>query len=155
MGENGRMPSCPSCGAENLDTSRFCGACGIPLLAVSIGVNSGTVMVTSVGRDGDLTVIGDTVNVAARLEKAAAPGEVLVGRLTAELTGDRVVYRERQPVVLKGKRDPVEVREATSVRVSGASAARPDRPPLVGRDDELAFLRAQWRNTVRNGCASI
>ena len=35
MGENGRMPSCPSCGAENLDTSRFCGACGIPLLAVS------------------------------------------------------------------------------------------------------------------------
>jgi len=284
MGENGRMPSCPSCGAENLDTSRFCGACGIPLLAVScascgaanpaehrfcgqcgaalsaaaapaaeparpaaderklatvlfadvvgftsrsersdpeavartvdaafrrmaeevdehgglvdkytgdslmavfgvpqaheddaeravtaalsmrqlggdlavsIGVNSGPVMVTSVGRDGDLTVIGDTVNVAARLEKAAAPGEVLVGRLTAELTGDRVVYRERQPVVLKGKRDPVEVREATSVRVSGASAARPDRPPLVGRDDELAFLRAQWRNTVRNGRASI
>src|SRR5205814_1011019 len=35
------------------------------------------------------------------------------------------------------------------------SAARPDRPPLVGRDDELAFLRAQWRNTVRNGRASI
>ena len=286
MGENGCMPSCPSCGAENLETSRFCGACGIPLLAVScatcgaanpaehrfcgqcgsalsagaavaeqaperarpaaderklatvlfadvvgftslaersdpeavartldaafrrmadevdehggivdkytgdslmavfgvpqaheddaeravtaalsmrqlggdlavsIGVNSGPVMVTSVGRDGDVTVIGDTVNVAARLEKAAAPGEVLVGRLTAELTGDRVVYRERQPVVLKGKRDPVEVREATSVRVS-ASAARPDRPPLVGRDDELAFLRAQWRNTVRNGRASI
>ena len=123
-------------------------------LAVSIGVNSGPVMVTSVGRDGDVTVIGDTVNVAARLEKAAAPGEVLVGRLTAELTGDRVVYRERQPVVLKGKRDPVEVREATSVRVS-ASAAHPDRPPLIGRDDELAFLRAQWRNTVRNGRASI
>ena len=41
-------------------------------LALSIGVNSGPVMVTSVGRDGDLTVIGDTVNVAARLEKAAA-----------------------------------------------------------------------------------
>jgi class 3 adenylate cyclase/tetratricopeptide (TPR) repeat protein len=284
MGENGHMPTCPSCGAENLEASRFCGACGTPLaavscascgaanpsehrfcgqcgaalstgaahsseqarpaaderklatvlfadvvgftslaersdpeavartvdgafrrmteevvehggivdkytgdslmavfgvpqaheddaeravtaalsmrqlrgdLAVSIGVNSGPVMVTSVGRDGALTVIGDTVNVAARLEKAAAPGEVLVGRLTAELTGDRVVYRERQPVVLKGKRDPVEVREATSVRVSGASAARPDRPPLLGRDDELAFLRAQWRNTVRNGRASI
>ena len=124
-------------------------------LAFSIGVNSGPVMVTSVGRDGDTTVIGDTVNVAARLEKAAAPGEVLVGRLTAELTGDRVIYRERRPVVLKGKRDPVEVFEATSIRVSGATATSPDRPPLIGRDDELAFLRAQWRNTVRNGRASI
>jgi class 3 adenylate cyclase/tetratricopeptide (TPR) repeat protein len=124
-------------------------------LAFSIGVNSGPVMVTSVGRDGDTTVIGDTVNVAARLEKAAAPGEVLVGHLTAELTGDRVVYRERQPVVLKGKRDPVQVWEATAIRVSGTSATLADRPPLIGRDDELAFLRAQWRNTVRDGRASI
>jgi class 3 adenylate cyclase len=124
-------------------------------LALSIGVNSGPVMVTSLGRDGDVTVIGDTVNVAARLEKAAAPGEVLVGRLTAELTGDRVLYRERRPVMLKGKRDPVEVLEATGVRVSDVSASRPDRPPLIGRDDELAFLRAQWRNTLRNNRASV
>src|SRR4051812_40362545 len=35
MGENGLMPSCPSCGAENPEASRFCGACGTPLLSVS------------------------------------------------------------------------------------------------------------------------
>ena len=65
-------------------------------LVFSIGVNSGEVMATSVGRSGDRTVIGDTVNVAARLEKAAGPGEVLCGSLTAELVGARAVFRPRQ-----------------------------------------------------------
>jgi class 3 adenylate cyclase/tetratricopeptide (TPR) repeat protein len=116
-------------------------------LAFSIGLNSGEVIVATVGRTSDVTVIGDTVNVAARLEKAAAPGEVLCGRLTAELAGQRVVFRERQPVPLKGKREPVEVWEAVAPRPAGAEAA--DGPPLVGRHDELAFLEAQWRRVCR------
>ena len=56
-------------------------------LVFAIGVNSGEVMATDIGRAGDATVIGDTVNVAARLEKAAGPGEVLCGALTTELAG--------------------------------------------------------------------
>src|SRR5207302_11060240 len=80
-------------------------------LAFSIGINSGEVMATAVGRDGDVTVIGDAVNVAARLEKAASGGEVLVGPLTAELATTGIAFRERQPVILQGKRDPVPVFE--------------------------------------------
>jgi class 3 adenylate cyclase/tetratricopeptide (TPR) repeat protein len=125
-------------------------------LAFSIGVNSGEVMVTAVGRDGEVTVIGDTVNVAARLEKAAGAGEVLVGRMTAELAGERVVLRERQPVVLKGKRDPVDVWEAVALRSPADGAPAPCAgAPLLGRDDELAFLRAQWRRAVRDRRASV
>jgi class 3 adenylate cyclase/tetratricopeptide (TPR) repeat protein len=112
-------------------------------LAFSIGINSGEVIVTAVGREGDTTVIGDTVNVAARLEKAAGAGEVWCGPLTADLAAGQVVFRERPPVPLKGKREPVAVWEAVTLRRSGSGEST-ERPPLVGRDDELAFLQAQW-----------
>jgi class 3 adenylate cyclase/tetratricopeptide (TPR) repeat protein len=118
-------------------------------LAFSIGINSGEVMATAVGGAGDVTVIGDTVNVAARLEKVAAPGEVLCGRLTAELAGRGVWFRERQPVLLKGKQEPVGVWEAVALRRPDAEPVA-DGPPLVGRDDELAFLAAQWRRVRRD-----
>src|SRR5436305_3852447 len=124
-------------------------------LAFSIGINSGEVMATAVGRDGDVTVIGDAVNVAARLEKAAAGGEVLVGPLTAELAVSGITFRERQPVILKGKRDPVPVFEVLGLRGGDSAAVERERPPLVGRDDDLAFLRAQWRRVVRDERASV
>jgi class 3 adenylate cyclase/tetratricopeptide (TPR) repeat protein len=123
-------------------------------LAFSIGINSGEVMVTAVGRDGEVTVIGDAVNVAARLEKAAGPGEVLIGPLTKQLAGSRVATGERRAVVLKGKRDPLDVWEATAV-VTAVEDPHGERPPLVGRDDDLAFLRAQWRRTVRDRRAGV
>lgn len=125
-------------------------------LAFSIGVNTGEVMVTAVGLEGAVTVIGDTVNVAARLEKVAGPGEVLVGALTARLTTDQVAYSERRPVVVKGRREPVEVCEALGL-VDALDADRPvaNRPPLIGRDDEVVFLQSQWRRTVRDERASV
>ncbi|HEY7947663.1 MAG TPA: adenylate/guanylate cyclase domain-containing protein, partial [Acidimicrobiales bacterium] len=118
-------------------------------LAFSIGINSGEVMATAVGAAGAVTVIGDTVNVAARLEKVAAPGEVLCGRLTAELAGRRIWFRERQPVVLKGKQEPVGVWEAVALRPADDETLA-EGPPLVGRDDELSFLIAQWRRVRRD-----
>ncbi|MBV9411700.1 MAG: AAA family ATPase, partial [Acidimicrobiia bacterium] len=124
-------------------------------LAFSIGINSGEVMATAVGRDGDVTVIGDAVNVAARLEKAASGGEVLVGPLTAELAAGGIAFRERQPVILKGKRDPVPVFEVLGLREGGTAAIERELPPLVGRDDDLAFLRAQWRRVVRDQRSSV
>ncbi len=116
-------------------------------LAFSIGVNSGEVTVTSLGREGDVTVIGDVVNVAARLEKAAGPGEVLCGRMTYELARRHVRFRERQPVPLKGKSRPVEVWVADSILAR--STLSTEGTPLVGRDDELDFLVSQWRRSAR------
>jgi class 3 adenylate cyclase len=117
-------------------------------LTFSIGINSGEVMATTLGRPGGMTVIGDVVNVAARLEKVAGPGEVICGPLTAQLAGRAVSLRRRPPVALKGKREPVEAWEAIGLRPFELDAAD-DRPPLVGRDTELTFLRGQWE-AVRN-----
>ncbi|MHB8438055.1 MAG: adenylate/guanylate cyclase domain-containing protein [Acidimicrobiales bacterium] len=122
-------------------------------LVFSIGVNSGEVMASAVG-GGSFTVMGDTVNVAARLEKAAGPGEVLCGPLTAQLAGQRIEFTERQPVVLKGKSQPLPVWEARRLRRGQATSAH-DTPMLVGRKDECNFLEAQWRRVRDDGQARL
>lgn len=112
-------------------------------LGFAIGVNTGEVMVTALG-GGANTVMGDTVNVAARLEKAAKEGEVLVGPITYELTAGRINYRDRPALTLKGKREPVELHQAISIRSSPTPSDTP-QVPMVGRVEELDFLFSQWR----------
>ncbi len=119
----------------------------------SVGVNSGEVMVMAMG-GGAITVMGDAVNVAARLEKAAKQGEVLVGPDTVELTEARIRYRERPPMTLKGKREPVEVRQALGLRETPVPTDTAGAP-LVGRGDELDFLLAQWRKVCSIRRSSI
>ena len=111
-------------------------------LAFSIGINSGEVTAASVGRAGDFTVIGDTVNVAARLEETATAGEVLCGRLTVELARSAVAFRQRAPVVLKGKREPVEVWEALGLRPETADDSA---------GDGLAQLDEAWSGATPSG----
>jgi class 3 adenylate cyclase/tetratricopeptide (TPR) repeat protein len=112
-------------------------------LGFAIGVNTGEVMVTALG-GGANTVMGDTVNVAARLEKVAKEGEVLVGPITYELTASKVSYRDRPPLTLKGKREPVELHQAISMRMEPTPNEIP-QVPMVGRVEELDFLFSQWR----------
>ncbi len=123
-------------------------------LLFSTGINSGEVMATAVGRSGDSTVIGDTVNVAARLEEVAGPGEVLCGALTAELVGSRARFRARPAVVLKGKREPVDVWEAVSMEPADVGVAV-DEVPLLGRDAEMAYLGHLWRRVCGDGQVEI
>ena len=123
-------------------------------LSFSIGVNSGEVMVTPVG-DGNVTVIGDAVNVAARLQAAAGAGEILAGPLTAELVGAGFALREREPMILKGKSRPVAVYEVMSVRAADSEMPAATRTTLVGRDAELAFLRNRFAGTMAGPRAQL
>ena len=60
-----------------------------------------------VAGEGETLVTGDAVNVAARLEQAASPGEILIGAETLSLVRDAVTVEPIEPLVLKGKRQPV------------------------------------------------
>src|SRR5436189_585866 len=77
-----------------------------PELQLRVGINTGDVLAGSVA-EGGYTVIGDTVNVAARLQAAAEIGSITVGDRTRRATRAAVSYRELEPLVLKGKSEPV------------------------------------------------
>ena len=75
-----------------------------------VGINTGEVLAGAVG--DAYTVIGDTVNVAARLQSAARPGSVTVGERTMRATHAAVDTGELEPLALKGKAEPVPAWEA-------------------------------------------
>jgi adenylate cyclase len=118
--------------------------------SLRVGINSGEVLAGKVG--DEYTVMGDPVNVAARLQAAARPGSVTVGEVTHRLTRGAIEYTELEPLDLKGKAEPVPAWEAVQVLVPGAArrAARAETP-LIGRDDESALLASTFERVVREG----
>jgi class 3 adenylate cyclase/tetratricopeptide (TPR) repeat protein len=113
-----------------------------------VGINSGEVLA---GRLGDgYTVIGDAVNVAARLQAAARPGTVTVGETTWRLTRRAIEFDELEPLVLKGKSEPVPAWEAVRVLIPGPTVrASRTATPLVGRAEEAEVLQSLFDRVVR------
>jgi class 3 adenylate cyclase/predicted ATPase len=108
-----------------------------------IGVNTGEVVVGDAAA-GQALVVGNTVNVAARLEQAAATGEILLGPATYALVRDRVIAEPTAPLELKGKAGSVVAYRLYSVGPGPDElGSRPD-PLLVGRDGELEVLGSMF-----------
>jgi class 3 adenylate cyclase len=116
-------------------------------LELRMGVNTGRVLV---GQDENIA-IGDAVNVAARLEQAARPGEIIIGEQTLDLVRDAVEAEPLEPLTLKGKSHPVRAFRVLRVKPQAPGVARRLDAPLVGRERELAMLRAAWERTVDVG----
>jgi class 3 adenylate cyclase/tetratricopeptide (TPR) repeat protein len=123
-------------------------------LALRVGVNTGEVLA---GRIGDeYTVVGDAVNVAARLQGAARVGNILVGERTRRATERACAYLEIGPLALKGKAEPVTAWEVVELRQPGRLRTR-NRPrtKLVGRRAELSELLALFDRVSRDSCAHL
>jgi class 3 adenylate cyclase len=112
-------------------------------LAVRIGVEAGEVL--ALDRDDDLAVTGDAVNAAARLQQAAAPGEVVVGERASRSCRAATLER-RAAVDAKGFPAPLAAWRAVSVAEAPLRAAT---APFVGRDDDLELLRLAYRRAAR------
>jgi class 3 adenylate cyclase len=132
-----------------------------PGFRVRVGIHTGLVVVGDVGDDEHLEylAVGDTVNLAARLQGAAEPGSVLVSAETRRLAGPGFEYLDRGLLDLKGKDKPVRAFAVTA----GRPGARRQRgieglsSPLVGRDQDLARLRGLLAslNAGRGGVAVV
>ena len=110
-----------------------------------IGVNTGEVVV---GGGEDTLVTGDAVNVAARLEQAAASGEILIGAETRALVRDAVRVERVEPLELKGKASPVDAYRLLGVIGGAAPLARHPDTPLVGRERERRRLWRDYEDAV-------
>ncbi len=118
-------------------------------LALRIGVNTGEVVATDASTR-ETFVSGDAVNVAARLEQAAGPGQVLLGTTTYELARRGIAAEPVDPVIAKGKSEPVPAYRLLSVGVKHAEL-RPFATPFIGREKELATLEDALDNSITTG----
>ncbi len=112
-------------------------------LEVRIGVNTGEVVggAGSGPQQHEYTVTGDAVNVAARLQQAAEPGQIYVGPTTRRLAAEAFDFAQLPPLELKGKAEPMEAwRLARALPVQ--PRVRGGEAPLVGRRREQLLLEA-------------
>jgi class 3 adenylate cyclase/tetratricopeptide (TPR) repeat protein len=117
-------------------------------LTLRTGVNTGEV-VAGDPEDGETLVTGDTVNVAARLEQAAEPGEILIGDATFRLVRDAVSVEPVEPLVVRGKEDGVVSWRLLEVVDGAPGLERRLDSPLVGREGELGQLRQAFEHAVQ------
>src|SRR5215210_3306433 len=118
------------------------------------GVNTGEVIVGDTVGDQKLAT-GDAVNVAARLEQAARPGEVLIGKTTYQLVRDAVVAEAASAVEAKGKSQPLAAWSLVGMRLDVPAFARRIDTPFVGRRPELEELRSAFQAAVRESSCRL
>jgi class 3 adenylate cyclase len=122
-------------------------------LQVRVGIATGVVVVGDLVGDGDAQergIVGETPNLAARLQGLASRGEVVICKGTRRLAGSLFDCEDLGAVPLKGFDGPVRAWRVTCARaVESRFEARhgPDLTPLVGREEELDVLLRRWRQS--------
>lgn len=128
-------------------------------LAVRIGIHTGLVVVGEIGGAGtrEWLALGNTPNIAARLQGLAAPNTVVISEATARLSQGYFVWQALGAQTLKGIAQPMPVYEV--LRASGAQSrldAVPARrlAPLIDRDEEVELLQRRWEY-ARRGAGQV
>jgi class 3 adenylate cyclase/tetratricopeptide (TPR) repeat protein len=124
-------------------------------LQARVGVATGVVVVGDLlvaGEAQERAVVGETPNLAARLQALADPGQVVIAATTRRLLGGQFEYRDLGSKMLKGLSDPIR---AWQVLGAGPAEGRFEAQhetklaPLVGREEEIELLLRRWRQAVR------
>jgi class 3 adenylate cyclase len=119
---------------------------------VRVGITTGEALVSLGARPerGEGMAAGDVVNTASRLQAAAPIGAVLVDEATYRATREVIDYRDGDPVLAKGKTQPIRVWEARAARSRpGVDVAEAAPTPLIGRERDLGLLTGAFERTRR------
>jgi class 3 adenylate cyclase/tetratricopeptide (TPR) repeat protein len=116
-------------------------------IALRIGVNTGEVVAGDASSHHAI-VTGDAVNVAARLEQAAPPGEILLGELTHRVVREAVEAEPTEPLTVKGKTEPLLAYRLLDVPIETGPPTPRAAATLVGREQELARLNGAFAEVV-------
>jgi class 3 adenylate cyclase len=119
--------------------------------AARVGVTTGEVLVPAGGEP----LIGDTMNTAARLQSGATPGEVLIGEPTWRLVRDAVAAEPVEPLVLRGKTEPVPAFRVLQVASLSPMRTRRLDAPMVGRAREAALLESAFERVASDRACQL
>jgi predicted ATPase/class 3 adenylate cyclase len=120
-------------------------------LQVRVGIATGVAVVGDLigeGASQEQAVVGDTPNLAARLQALAEPGTVVISASTRRLTGGHFEYRDLGAVELKGWAEPIvawQVLRTSGVESRFEAQHNSKLTPLFGRDEEIDLLLRRWR----------
>jgi class 3 adenylate cyclase len=118
------------------------------LLSARVGIATGLVVVGEIGGGEPNAVVGETPNLAARLQAEAPPGGVVIAPATRRLAGDWFRYRDLGPRPLKGIAEPVPLTQVLGERSAEsrfAAIRAAMLTPFVGREQEIALLLDRWQ----------
>jgi class 3 adenylate cyclase len=128
-------------------------------LAVRLGIHTGLVVVGEVGGDTryEQLALGETPNLAARLQGMAAPNTVVISATTVPLLGGFFACQALGPHLLKGFAQPIEVYQVLSESTARSrleAVGSTGLTPLVGREQEIGLLRERWAQ-VKDGFGQV
>ena len=124
------------------------------VLQIRIGINTGQVLATDAARR-DLIVTGDAVNIAARLEQTASPGQIVIGEETYGLVREAVVVEPLGPVDVKGKSEALLAYAIDHVVEGATGRVRRLAAPMVGRRRALAVLGQAYEGAVEDASCQL
>jgi class 3 adenylate cyclase/tetratricopeptide (TPR) repeat protein len=121
-------------------------------IQLRIGINTGPALLGTVGTIGEYTAIGNTVNVANRLEQVAPPGGILISHDTYQHVRGLFDVTVLAPIIVKGKSEPIQVYTVNSIRPRAFRVATRGVEGIetrtIGREEELSKMKLAFEQTA-------